>query len=415
MDQQLSKEYKQRQRLKKILIGFCTAALIMIFIISFRKLVAPGISRNLIIISVAERGNLEVTINASGIVVPEYEQVITSPVQTSILAVYHKAGEKINKGDQIIKLNKEFIELQYEKMKDELELIKTQKQKQIILLNNSRVENEADYNIQELNVKFNEAKAKRQAGLYKIGAATLESIEESNLNLQISEKEKEKLKTELSNNIELQEAELSVVDFQIRICENKLKEISRQLELADMLADKEGIITWVNENIGSTVNAGEKLVSVADLGSFQVAASISDIHATKLFIGQDVKIKLNDQWVKGVIANLNPSVLNGVISFHIRLEEKNNPMLRPNLRVEVYVVTSKKENVTKVKNGPFYNGAVNPPVFVISKDKAVRRSVYLGESNFDYVEIINGIEPGEEVIISDMNKYDNIEELEIKN
>lgn len=413
MDQELSKEYKRRQRIKKLLSALAGAFLIAITLFGFRTLIKPEIAAGSIMISVAETGSLEAVVSASGIVVPRYEQVITSPVQTNIISIYHKAGEKIKTGDQIIKLNKEFLLLNYEKLKDELELKKVEKLKKELSLKNSDAERKTNFSIKELNTRYNEAKFKRQEHLYKIGGATIESMEEARLNLEISEKDKENLKSQMDNQLKLQQAELNELDLQIRIGEKSLKEIKRQLELADVVSNSDGIITWVNENIGSAISAGEKIAAVSDLSSFQVEASISDIHASSLYTGCPVKIKFNDTVLKGSIISINPAVSNGIITFRVSLSDSSNPLLRPNMRVEVYVITSVKENIVRVKNGPFYNSSPGGKIFVAVKGKAVRRTVEFGDSDFDYVEIKKGIKPGDKVIISDMKNYEDMEEVKI--
>ena len=78
------------------------------------------------------------------------------------------------------------------------------------------------------------------------------------------------------------------------------------------------------------------------------------------------------------------------------------------------VVTSFKENVLRVKNGSFYRGEINKGIFVVNNDKAIKRTVVFGNSNFDYVEIISGLQKGDQIIISDMGEFDDNNELKIK-
>lgn len=416
MDIELSEKYIRRQKYKKIIMLSVSILIIILAFIGLRLSLNPELDKSLIVTAVAETGSLEAAINASGQVVPKYEQVITSPIQTNILSIYHKAGEKVKKGDQIIKLNKEFLLLSYEKLKDELELQKIKKLKQEINLKNGNYEKEINLSIKELNTRYNEAKCKRQEQLFKIGGTTVESLEEAKLNLEISRKDKENLKTQIDNQVKLQQAELDELDLAIRIGEKNLRQIERQLELSDVIAEGDGIITWINEKTGAAVSAGEKIASVADISSFQIEASVSDIHASKLYIGAPVKIKINDTLLRGYIISINPVVSNGIINFRVALSDGSNTVLRPNLRVEVYVITSVKKNIVRVKNGSFFNGTADQTVFIINKNNyAERRRVEFGESDYDYVEIKSGISPGETVIISDMVSYENLSKIKIKN
>jgi HlyD family secretion protein len=98
-----------------------------------------------------------------------------------------------------------------------------------------------------------------------------------------------------------------------------------------------------------------------------------------------------------------------------KLEEKNNKLLRPNMKADVFLVTATRNNVIRVPNGPAFKGSNMQEVFVLSKGKAVRRSVKTGLSNFDFIEIVSGIKVGERVITSDMSKYEYASEISITN
>ena len=84
------------------------------------------------------------------------------------------------------------------------------------------------------------------------------------------------------------------------------------------------------------------------------------------------------------------------------------------MRVDVFVITSSKSNVVRIENGPAINGSGKQNLFVVTGNKAERRTVFVGATNFDYAEIESGIEPGEKVIISDMSDHQNRKEVKIR-
>jgi len=85
------------------------------------------------------------------------------------------------------------------------------------------------------------------------------------------------------------------------------------------------------------------------------------------------------------------------------------------MKVEVYLVTATRNDVVRVLNGPAFKGANSQRIFVLKNGKAERREVKTGLSNFDFIEIVSGIRPGEQVITSDMSNYEHARELVIKN
>ena len=83
------------------------------------------------------------------------------------------------------------------------------------------------------------------------------------------------------------------------------------------------------------------------------------------------------------------------------------------MKVDVYLVTAVHNKILRVANGPAFKGASPQDVFVISNGKAEKRSVHTGLSNFDFIEIKDGVQPGDVVITSDMTEFKNSKELTV--
>ena len=114
------------------------------------------------------------------------------------------------------------------------------------------------------------------------------------------------------------------------------------------------------------------------------------------------------------ILNIVPSVSNGKISFIVILDDASNKSLRPGLRADVYVVTSIKENVVMIPNRAYYSGPGEYQLWIVDGGYAEKRTVLLGESSSLYVEVIDGISPGEAVIVSNMNEFKTKDKLKIR-
>jgi len=186
------------------------------------------------------------------------------------------------------------------------------------------------------------------------------------------------------------------------------------LDRADISASRAGILTWANENIGTTIREGEMLARVADLSSYKVIANCSDVFMDRLQVGMEVIVEINDEErTPGRIANIRPSVENNIMTFEVELEERDHQLFRPNMKVDVYVVTASKSNVVRVANGPAFNGRSTKYVYVVEGSKAIRRDILVGLNSFDFVEIEKNLNPGEKVIISDMSRYENRREISI--
>ncbi len=118
--------------------------------------------------------------------------------------------------------------------------------------------------------------------------------------------------------------------------------------------------------------------------------------------------------LEGVVAEVYPTVENGALRFTVALTERAHAALRPNLRVDVLVVTERKARVLKVARGPFAEGAGSRPVFVVRAGRAIRTPAELGVSSFDEVEVVSGLSERDEIIVSDMRDYVHLAEVKIR-
>ena len=414
MDRELPSDEIRKRRLKNYSKIAAVFLLLLVGFFTIRSVITPTISRSEIRTSIAELGTIEATLSASGTIIPEHEQILTSPIRSRIDSVHLNSGDSVRQGESILQLNQESIQIEYGKLKDELELQRNRKEQLRLKLQQTQIELQTKYEVKELQVQFNESQLDLERQLFEIGASNKTNIEQARLNLKIAEREFELLASQIDNQQATLKAELKGVDLQIRIHESKLTEIRRQMELAEARADRDGIVTWINDDIGSSVNPGDVIARIADLGSFKMEAKISDIHADKVSAGGPVVVRINEKNLRGRISSVRPAVQSGVVTFIVELDNKSDESLRPSLRADVFVVTSYKDNVIIVNDGPFYRGLVDQDVFVIDGERAVRRTVDIGESNFDYVELLGEIKPGDEVIISNTSDYLHMKEIEIR-
>jgi HlyD family secretion protein len=413
MDKELSQVEIRKIKLRKTAYFLVPVGIIIIAVLVFRSIINPSISKSSILTAYTEIGSIEGTVSASGIIVPEYEQVLTCPIDTKIEEIYFRTGESVKSGDSIMRLNTESLINEYEKYLSELELKKNSKAQLNLKLERMRIDLQAQYDIKDLQAKSIEAEVEQKRRLHKIGAGTKLDLDQAELKLDIARRELTQLKNQMKNQQEMLTADLKELDLQINIQNSRIKELDRKIELARAMADRDGVITWIKDDIGSSVNPGEVIARIADLSSFKVEGEISDIHADKLTINGPAKIRLNDFQLTGRISGIMPTIQDGVITFVIELDDKTNKSLRSNLRVDVDVVTSVIDNIIRAKNGPYINGSGLQEIFVIDGEKAYKRKVEIGATNFYFVEIRTGVKEGEEVIISNMEDFIHRNEIKI--
>ncbi len=415
MDKQIEEEVTARKKRKRYIILVAMVTGIAVAVFAMRSYIKPSLAEAEFISAVAQTGNIENTINATGEILPEFEEVLTSPINAAVRKVLMDAGTTVKAGQSILTLDKSAAQTEYDKLGFQIESKENEIRKLKLDLEKSFYDIKSNNSIKQLRIaNFKDAVLSAQR-LFKAGGGTREDIERAELELKVAELEKQQLENEIRNKQQTMKIEIREAEIALAIQRNDKAAFSRKLALAEVIATRDGVVTWVNKNIGASIKEGESLARIANLSSYKVACSISDTQMDQLSKGMPAIVIINDTQLRGSIANVSPSVNNSILSFDVQLEEKNNKLLRPNMKADIFLVTATRNNVIRVPNGPAFKGSDMQEVFVLSKGKAVRRSVKTGLSNFDFIEIVSGIKVGERVITSDMSKYEYASEISITN
>ncbi len=145
---------------------------------------------------------------------------------------------------------------------------------------------------------------------------------------------------------------------------------------------------------------------ISDLSHFKVDAEIADSYGDRVSPGAHAKVRLGKTQLDGHVSSVTPLSKNGVISFTIMLDDDDNQRLRSGLRTDVFVMCDIKDEVVRIANAPFFKGPGVYDLFVESSDGELeKRQVKLGDSNYEYVEVVSGLKKGERVVVSDMSNF----------
>ena len=406
----------QTQRKRRRWLAVAASVLVALgAVLAFRAVLKPSFRRGDILTATVETGDVEAALTAAGTVIPGREAVLTSPIQSTIRRVAVAVGARVKPGETILELDKELANSSLAKLDDEQ--LRNQNKNSQLHLNLERSLNDlrTQAQVQAVKVRSLQSALRDEQQLLKLGGGTAENVRQAELNLTVAQLEAQRLARQIQTQQRSNAADVRELGFTVSMQQRSISELAGKLRQADISSQQPGVLTWVNENIGTTVQAGDALARVADLSSFRVRATISDTYADALHQGDPVRVRINDTDLRGTIASISPSVEKGVVTFYAQLDTPRHPALRPNLRADVFVITRAHHGVLRVKNGPFYQGGKEQPVFVLADGRAVRRTVRFGDSNFDYVQIVSGLRAGEAIVVSDMKEHLDTPELLVKN
>lgn len=415
MDRELTSDERKKAMRKKLLpylIGIgAVAIIIVVLMVSLRT----SISRDDLMVATVDSGTIETTVTGSGNVVPAFEEIINSPINTRIVEVYCKAGDSVDVGTPLLRLDLQSTETELNKLKDQIEMKRYELEQQKVN-NSTRVSDLAmQVKVKEMAVNRLEVELRNERYLDSLGSGTGDRVKQAELAYNTGKLELEQMRQQLANEHKVTDAGLNVKNLEINIAGKNLGEMSRTLNDAQIRAPRRATLTFINDQIGQKISEGEKIAIISDLSHFKVDGELADSYGDRIRVGSKAVVRVGRERMPGMVSNVTPLSRNGVISFTVRLDDDANKRLRSGLKTDVYIMCDVREDVKRIKNGSFYTGPGSYDLFVFNgDDELVKRTVKLGESNFEYVEVINGLEKGDKVVISDMKRFNNSNTIKVK-
>ena len=414
MDREISKEAQRKEQRKQLIkIGVVVGGLIFLIVVVISML-QTSLKRKDLNISTVDRGVIEVSVSASGKVIPAFEEIINSPINSRIVEVYKRGGDSVDIGTPILKLDLQSAETEYNKQLDEEQMKSLQLEQQRVTNHNKLSEMEMNLKVSRMELDRKAVELRNERYLDSLGAGTTDKVRRVELDYNVSVLKLKEDEQKYKNEQALAEADLKVKKLELNIFRKSLAETRRTLEDAQIRSPRRAILTYVNNEIGSQIGQGAKVAIVSDLSHFKIEGEIADTYGDRIAAGSKAVIKIGSEKLDGTVSDVTPLSKNGVISFTVQLEEDNHKRLRSGLKTDIYVMNAVKDDVLRIANSSYYVGKGEYELFVVNGDQLLKRKVQLGDSNFEYVEVVSGLQEGDQVVVSDMNAYKDKNKLKIE-
>jgi HlyD family secretion protein len=191
-------------------------------------------------------------------------------------------------------------------------------------------------------------------------------------------------------------------------------EAKRQVDALTVRAPFDGQVGQVHVPQGTSVVFNGPVLSVVDLSRFEVEIKVPESFARDLAIGMPAQLTSGaGQPYPGEISAVSPEVVNGEVVARLRFTQEQPPGLRQNQRLSARVLMDTKHNILKVERGPFIEQSGGRYAYVVVGSTATRRPVRLGVSSLGEVEVLDGLQPGERVVVSGSDLFGEAEKVKI--
>lgn len=414
MDREISPDVRRRVLVKRVVTAAVAVAAIIFSFAATLSWLRPSIQRKDIQTAAVERGPVDATLQASGTIIPAVEQVVSAPLDSRVLRIVRRAGDRVRAGDAIVELDTTSARLALERLDEQIAQKQNEQAQLRLRLDDSLASLRAQIEQKVLDADIAKFKAAQNDRLHKAGLVAEQETLVASTTAKKSGIELTQLREALTRAERSAQAQLDAGAMGEQLLRKERDEAKRQLDLAMMRADRDGVVTWIVPTAGAAVRNGEVVARIADLSSFRVSATIADMYVNRLGPGMRVRVRLDEATtLDGTIASVEPRVENGQAKFFAELDDRTNPKLRNDVRVDVFALVGRRGDVLRVKRGAL-GATENERVFVKRGERLVSVPVHWGLAGENEIEVLSGLAAGDEVVISNMADYAGVKELRLQ-
>lgn len=400
----------KEKRRKRIIYGVVAAvALIGITVgLSRLKPAAPTVERNLVWIDTVKRGPMVRQVRGLGTLVPEEIRWIAARTQGRVDKIILRPGALVEPGTLILELANPDVVQAAANATSSLNAAEAQ-------LTNLRTQLESTL----LQAEATAARAKSDFETTRLQADVKEQLFKDGLvsELELKLAQATASQAAISNSIEqkrytfAQESikpQLAVQEATVENLRSQAKLRAEELDALKVRASMKGVLSALPVEVGAQVQPGTNIARVADPSKLKAEIRIAETQARDIAIGQVSQVDTRNGIVEGRVARIDPAVQNGTVLVDVTIVNELPRGARPDLSVDGTIELERLNDVVYVGRPAFGQEKSTVGIFKLATEgnEALRTQVQLGRSSVNTIEIVQGLQPGDRVILSDMSQWD---------
>jgi HlyD family secretion protein len=407
----------KKKRVRRIL--YVTAGVVVIGGISLGvsklKPAAPTVDRAVVWIDSVKRGPMLRQVRGSGTLVPEDIRWINTQTQGRVERIILRPGAQVTPDSVILEMSNPDLE---NSVRD-AELAYQSAQ---AAYTNRKAQLESDILQQQATV----ANIETQSTQADLDLKANEELFKENLISKLVLEGKRGLASDLKNRLLVENKRLAITrdgvqsqlapqeaDVNSKRAQWELRR--RQLEDLKVKAGMTGTLTAVPVERGQQVGPGINLARVANPSNLKAELRIAETQTKDIRIGQYAEVDTRNGIVKGHVSRMDPSSTGGTVGVDVIMDGPLPAGARPDLSVDGTIQLEKLDNIVFVGRPAFGQENSTVTIFKVQPSgEAIATKVKLGRASVNTIEIIEGLNPGDQVVLSDMSQYDAFDRVQIK-
>jgi HlyD family secretion protein len=406
----------RKKKIRRAIYGVVALGAIIVITVGVSKLkpAAPSVERATVWIDTVKRGDMNRQVRGSGTLVPEEIRWITTTSSGRVDKILLRPGAQVHPDTVILELlnpdlqnSVKDAQLGYQSAQAAFQNRKADLESALLNTQSDVTTLEASFKDAMMTLEANQALAK-DGLISPIQLKQSQSRADDLKNrLDVSKKRMDIQAAGIKSQLAPQEAAVDQAraTFELR---------TRQLDELKVRAGMNGVLQVVPVERGQQVGPGVNLARVADPTNLKAELRIAETQTKDLRIGQEAEVDTRNGIVKGHVSRIDPAATGGTVGVDVILEGSMPAGARPDQSVDGTVMIERLTNVIYVGRPAFGQENSTITLFKLTADgEAVRTTVKLGRSSVNQIEIVEGLQPGDQVILSDTSAQDAFDRIRI--
>lgn len=408
---------KARRR-RQIIFGAVGIALVLLITLGVSRLkpAAPTVERGTVWLDTVKRGPMLRQVRGLGTLVPTDIRWLPAATEGRVERLLIQPGTKVKANDVILEMSNPTISQAASDAEWQLKAVEAEYQNLAVQLQSQVLAQKSEWAKVQSEYSQTQRQANTDAALAKLGVISDMALEASQGKAKELKMRDEIEQQRLTNSGETLKAQLAAQKAKVEQARAMYQLRREQVEALRVKAGTEGVLQELPLKEGQWVTPGTTLAKVVQPEHLKAELRVPETQAKDIALGLPASIDTRNGIVQGKVSRIDPAVQNGTVTVDVQLEGQLPQGARPDLSVDGTIDLENLKNVLYVGRPAFGQEKSTVEIFKVDSDQksASRVKVQLGRSSVNTVEIVGGLNEGDQVILSDMSRWDKYDRVRLE-
>ncbi|MEL6869094.1 MAG: efflux RND transporter periplasmic adaptor subunit [Pseudomonadota bacterium] len=322
-----------------------------------------------------------------------------------------RAGDRVTHGQALAEVASPVLDAELSRAKAALAEQQTQAEREQILGKQQDLANRQAVDLAEVAVTAAARELRRAEASWEYKVIALQDLEQARDELARAQLEYQHRLADAELYREQRAFEQRTKALSVEQQALAVAELQRQRDALNIVSPVDGIVGDLSVEDGAAVSADAALMTIVDLSQMELEVPLAQGYADDISVGMGATVSYAGQIYPAVVAAISPEVANNSVRTRLRFADAQPVGLRQNQRLTGRIEIERLDDVLMVPRGPFFDSGAGRTVYRIDGDFAVRTPIVSGAASAGFIQIIDGLSAGDEIVVSATDEFDGRDQI----